>query len=211
VAWVAFAAGIAVAASVLATSVAATNWGGPRNAGNHCSIDPETSECVGENWYHNVRIYTSVPADIAGNVRWSIADYKAHTDLFMAEADPDDADLDVKVKGINSASITWWAATSCEFAGLPTIYGGNEAPRPGTRWCKPQVITFNLHWEAARFPGAVAQRDIACHELGHTVGLWHSYNAASGGPNWSSSCMVFSSVTHTTTTAHDRAHINARY
>lgn len=104
---------------------------------------------------------------------------------------------------------SWWASTACEYPGTPTIYGGSEANH--TRWCRPQVIRYNLSKRDTYFPGDTAQRDISCHELGHILGLQHATSTTNGGSNWASSCMVYASRTHTTTTTHDRAHINAYY
>ena len=47
------------------------------------------------------------------------------------------------------------------------------------RWCRGQRVRFNEFYEASDFDTATRRRRIACHELGHTLGLRH-YDAYHG-------------------------------
>lgn len=85
-------------------------------------------------------------------------------------------------------------------------YGGTD-PR---KWCRPQRIFYNLAFEQNYFPTDNPKRYIACHELGHTIGLRHS-NESTG------TCMISATITpkyvptFTTTSGHDRNHLLAWY
>lgn len=198
----------AVALLAIAGVVRANNWGGPKDPDPyHCNDSPFYSECVAEVGSQSVRIESSVPGDLAAATRWSMADYNSVTDVFFFEPDPGETDINVKVRAA-SYSATWWASTACEYPGSPTVYGGSETPLPGNRWCKAQVFRWNLTYKSTKYPGTTAQHNIACQELGHTLGLRHS---TTSDPNWASSCMRSGTTTNPTTTTHDRAHVNARY
>ena len=193
----------------LAPTVTATNWGGPKDAGDHCNDDPVVSQCLNDPSSSNISVIIQTSdTQIAGNLRWSMLNYTQVTDLYVFETDAGEPQSRVKARAAFYTA-SWWSSTACEYPGLPTIYGGSEAAH--TRWCRPQVIRYNLSKKASKFPGDTAQRDISCHEFGHTLGLRHATSTANGGSNWASSCMVYASTTHTTTTQHDRDHINAYY
>lgn len=196
---------------LLTGSVLASNFGGPRDpAPKHCNTSWTNSQCVGENWYHNLDIQASVDAGLREEVVWVAANYTAVTDVTMVVAEAGDTNIDVRVRAANYGAIGWYAATSCQFPGLPTLYGGSETPLPGTRWCKAQLFDYNLYYRASKYPTDNNERSIACQELGHTLGLRHA-TSGTGDPDWANSCMKTNNLTKTTTTQHDRDHVNARY
>lgn len=57
-----------------------------------------------------------------------------------------------------------------------TTYGGSAANH--TRYCYPQEIIFNLRYKA-NYDTQARTNAIACHEMGHTLGLRH-FNASTG-------------------------------
>lgn len=77
--------------------------------------------------------------------------------------------------------------------------GGTSAGTNPNRTCTRPFVRLNLTYNP------VSRQRLACHELGHTVGLRHSTQTAS--------CMITNIANGTTSalTAHDSAHINARY
>lgn len=58
----------------------------------------------------------------------------------MSEVFPPAPDRDVTVRGDYVGYTGWWAATLCA---ANADEGGAESPRPGTKWCRPQILQFN--------------------------------------------------------------------
>lgn len=85
-------------------------------------------------------------------------------------------------------------------------YGGSESN--GTRWCVPQEFRWNTAYNYTQTTNA-HRNYVACHELGHTLGLRHR---SSG-----STCMRVATISpvwippYTTTSQHDRDEIDAHY
>jgi predicted Zn-dependent protease len=201
---------LTIAGSIVTT---ATNWGGPKDPGKTCGIDPVTSQCVGEGTFHGVIIESSVlnyaaePA-LEDQIRWSIANHDAVSDVYMVELAPDDSVVDVKVRLANYGANGWWASGACEYSGSPTVYGGSEANRD--RWCRAQVFRWNTYY-VGNWATDAQQRKVACHEFGHTLGLRHT--SSSQDPDYLQSCMRDPATNASTNsiTQHDKNHLNARY
>lgn len=188
----------------------ATNWGGPKNAPPYgCNNDPDLSQCITENYLQGVFVESSVDADLHEEITWSMANYTSVTevDFYVATSC---SNCDVRVRAINYGANGWWASTACEFNGAPTVFGGSESPRPGDRWCRSQILRYNLYYRASKYPTDANERSVTCHEFGHTIGLRHA-NGGAGGSDWANSCMKDPNQTKTTTTTHDRNHVNAQY
>lgn len=113
---------------------------------------------------------------------------------------------DVKVYLINSSTnaLAW---TQCASG---AIYGGSDASH--TRWCIPQILYCNTRFEADYFPSDTAKRYIACHELGHTIGLRHP-----GSGETLTTCMRSATITpkyvpsHTTISAVEKSQVASYY
>ena len=179
--------------------VAATNFGGPRDAGVHCDTTP-SSQCVANNASHTVYFEYATSA-LRDATLWAMTNYNnVAPPIDMAEVFPPATDRDVTVRGDYVGYTGWWAATMCA---TNASYGGAESPLPGTRWCRPQILQFNRTYEASKYPTTTNKRAVACHELGHTVGLQHTTSTTS--------CMRSGNQTVTTTNSHDRAHIADYY
>ncbi len=116
---------------------------------------------------------------------------------------------DVEVLLANQPSIQALAYTACA-AGAD--YGGSDANH--TRWCRPQRFVYNTFYAASHFPTDNNKRYIACHELGHTIGLQHPYPSPSEPPQ---TCMKSATITpkyvptYTTTSTVERAQVDAYY
>lgn len=76
-------AGVALVIAVTGTA-AATNWGGPRDAGKSCDDVPETSQCVGENATHTIFFEATVDAELREEVVWVAANYTSVTDANLS-------------------------------------------------------------------------------------------------------------------------------
>ena len=67
-----------------------------------------------------------------------------------------------------------------EYAGWTQCTDGAAYGGSGRyRWCQPQLIMYNLSRTGYFFNGGSRRRMIACHELGHTLGLQHTSATAS--------------------------------
>jgi hypothetical protein len=134
-----------------------------------------------------------------GPVRNVIATYDAHPDIWVLEwSTPTSADAN-NTEG-NFGSTSWWAYGACA---ANASYGGTDPHR----WCAPQVITYNLNhpsnWDTSN--GATGREAVACHEIGHTLGLRHM---APG----SGSCMISAQNTiREPSHPHDWAMLSAEY
>lgn len=90
----------------------------------------------------------------------------------------------------------YWGATYCPST---STQGGSDP----ARWCYPQYIRFNLTY-SHKLDSAQERRAIACHELGHTVGLRHHHSQGV-------SCMYDPVLVDYLDGGHDIPQINFRY
>ena len=96
---------------------------------------------------------------------------------------------------------TWcWADES-------TQYGGSAANH--TRYCYPQEIRFNLSYKA-NYSTQARTNAIACHEMGHTLGLRHN-NASSGCMKDPPTDTAPVDYNYTDITSHENQHLEAGY
>lgn len=70
------------------------------------------------------------------------------------------------------------------------------------RWCQPSKIRFNGD-RRGYYDTSFERVAIACHEIGHTIGLRHTSNT--------NSCMHAYPQTSNVISGHDVDHINAAY
>lgn len=185
----------------------------PAYATNFGSVCGDNGYCVSmaNNSDHAIRFQNltasataTFPNDIPSMqsaANWAIGQYN-NTDLvvYRNESDPQP---DVWLHDFSYGETGWAGATTC-----PADNTGTGGSHPN-RWCRGQLNRYNswYYWNAnGYFDDEEDRRVMACHELGHTVGLRH--NTLS-----SNSCMWIdvTQVSGPILQPHDISHINARY
>ena len=157
-----------------------------------------SSQCVNNNSVDLIVFGTPLATSHKDAINFAIADYNAKNPgifLYISALGPDDVDVivsDTTVVG-NGA----WAWGQCR---SPATTGGTNP----NAWCYPMLLKWNLAYEASKYPGTTAKRDVACHVLGHSMGLRHS-NEASG------TCMKNGSTTFVTMSSHDQTMLAGQY
>jgi len=149
----------------------ATNFGSNTasyNTAAHPCDATRSSQCVANGSTHRVSM-ASLPdtSSMRAAVLRAINTYNGHPDLWVLEWDTTTG-ADVNNTSGNFGNTSWWAYGACA---ANANYGGTDPDR----WCAPQVITYNMthpsNWDTAN--GLDGREAIACHEIGHTLGLRH--------------------------------------
>jgi hypothetical protein len=142
-----------------ANPVAATYFGS-YSCDNDNSLD---GVCLANNYSHTVYYDASVTQSIRTDTTWIVDnEFDNKTDL-TAYITTSFAAADVRIFYAAYGQTGYWGAAYC-----PT-YATASGSDPN-RWCKPQIVRFNSTYPAA-FDTSWERRYMACHELGHTVGL----------------------------------------
>lgn len=104
-----------------------------------------------------------------------------------------DTTNDAQVYEANYGDTGWYAAAPCS---PNASYGGSGT---GT-WCKPRYVKYNTGYYPTAFDTTAERRHFACHELGHTLGLYH----------YAGDCMDVQGVSYQYST-HNKNHLAAHY
>jgi hypothetical protein len=183
---------VAIAAAglvLLAPSVSGSNFGS-----SNCGPDPVLSNCIANNYTHgvyfaNLETAQASATDLSLTYDYNPTDLLAFQETSVGVADAKAFDYAYGMNG-------WWGWVICPSS---SAKGGSN---PNV-WCKPQELRYNLTYRTVAFSDPLKRAYMACHELGHTVGLRDSGD--------DDSCMFDDEVTSGVLTSHDVGHIDAKY
>lgn len=140
--------------------------------------------------------FASLASAQASSTLWIMANrFSVQTDVNMYQG-LDFSDNDARIYDYLYGSNGFWAWTIC-----PT--GSAKGGVDPDRWCRPQEVRYNLTYYAEAYNTEAKRRYVACHELGHTVGLREAGSTAD--------CMWAWSVVTYNLSADHISHINAQY
>jgi hypothetical protein len=147
-------------------------------------VTPPRCSSVGNDNRHFVAFDASLTIGLAESLRDAmIEDYEpTKLEMILQDAVTPETDVIVFSQDYGNNGAAGW------------VYCPADAPqginRKGHRWCQQQELHFNLNPSMAVFFADDGSRDhVACHELGHTLGLRHWGNPPqTAGPS-AATCM----------------------
>lgn len=189
--------------------VVADHGGSPVGSFLDCArpVVPPRCVSVGDDFRHYVFIDPSVPADLADSVRRAMREAYGPTELRMIE----------QLELNDLTDVVVYAADHGQNGAAGWVNCPADAPQGvnarGDRWCRNQELHFNLNARyAVFFADDDSRTHLACHEIGHSVGLRHWGNPPRSDGPAAATCMT-ADTPNGTPTLHrrDRAHLNAYY
>jgi hypothetical protein len=164
----------------------------PYFGSSDCGPDLELSNCVANNRDHQLHYYQLLdPQENAS--KWVMNNVYAPTDVNYFQTTISNADA--IVYDFTFGMTGWWGVTYC---GSGAAEGGTDP----NRWCRPFTVQYNLSATHV-FDSVADRRYIACHELGHSLGLRDVADGAT--------CMDDTEIVHSFLSTHQIADINGQY
>lgn len=147
-------------------------------------VTPPRCTSVGNDMWHFVYFDESVPRSLASAMRRTMREDYGPTYLRM----------EVQTRITAATDVVVFAADHGENGAAGWVYCPPDSPQginaSGDRWCQRQELHFNLNPRYAAFFADRASRDyMACHELGHTLGLRHWGNPPRSDGPVAATCM----------------------
>jgi hypothetical protein len=170
----------------LAAPVSAHHIGRPIGSFSNCQrpVTPPRCSSVGNDRRHYVVFDATLTVGLAESLRDTILeDYDATTlEMFIQDAVTPETDVIAFSQDYGNNGAAGW------------VYCPPSSPqginRQRHRWCQQQELHFNLNPSVGIYFADDGSRDhVACHELGHTLGLRHWGNPPNSAAPEASTCM----------------------
>ena len=158
---------IGSAAGMTMASNSGSNAGG-YNTNPHICDATINSQCAANGFAHRVSLGSLPSGSVMRSAMLTamgIIDDTMSPDLFDVVEWPTSS-ADVNATTGNFGNTGWWAYGACA---ANATYGGTDP----LRWCSLQVITYNMTHPSNWDGSTTGRNTVACHELGHTIGLRH--------------------------------------
>lgn len=183
-----FALVVAALVLLLTPSASAGHHGG-RDIGSmpicqRPNVSPPRCTSVGDNQRHYVHFDPSLTPELASSLRDTMAEDYDPTALVVREQ----AELSILT------DVIAYSGDYGENGAAGWVHCPLDAPQGmnarGDRWCRHQELLFNLNPRYLVYLGDDGSRDyVACHELGHTIGLRHWGNPPESEGPAAATCM----------------------